>query len=75
MRKEMKNNEQFMREVRKKRQRLIEKRARKERTSELLFKGALGLAGVGIFYLFFGVIGLAIVGAVTMVKKYIEIAE
>lgn len=70
-----KNREQYMREVRKKRAKLIAKRKRKEERLDLIFKGGLGLAGAGVFYLFFGYIGLSLIGAYTLVKKYIEIAE
>lgn len=71
----MENREQYMIEIRKKRARLLAKKRRKIERLELLVKTGLGIAGTGIFYLFFGYIGLSIVGAYAMIKKYIEIAE
>lgn len=67
-----KNREQYLREVSIKRARLLAKKAKREERQELLAKTALGLAGVGVLYLFIGTIGLAVIGAITLVKGYVK---
>lgn len=76
MRKEGKRSqEQYIREIRKKRKRLLEKKARKERRDERLAKLAIWLMGLGIWYLFTGVIGLVTVAVYAFVRYFIIGAE
>lgn len=75
MRKEMKNKEQFMREVRVKRAKLIRKRERAKRVQDILGKATLGLTGVAFIYLVAGIKGLAIVGALAIVNSYIKVLQ
>lgn len=70
----MMDREQYMREIRKNKAKLVKRAEKRERIGEVLVKGALGLAGVGVFFLFFGTIGLSIIGASTMVRSFIRVA-
>lgn len=76
MRKEGKRSqEQYIREIRKKRKRLLEKKARKERRDERLANLAIWLMGLGICYLFFGLIGLGSLAIYAFVRYFIIGAE
>ncbi len=64
--------EQELRKIRAKRKKLLAKKARKEKRADLLIRLALALMGAGVFYLFFGMYGLAFIGLVTLIKTLIN---
>lgn len=75
MNKRNKDQELFIREVRAKRLRLAEKKARRERREERLATLAVWLFGLGMCYLFLGVLGLGAVAVYAFIRYFILGAE
>ena len=69
------SQEQAIKEIRRKRKKLQEKKARVERRNERLAKLAVWLFGLGICYLFLGVIGVATIVIYAFVRYFIIGAE
>lgn len=71
MKKEVKNRKQYMKEISKKRAKLIAKKERKERRNKRLIKLGLIIFGLGIAYLGLGILGIVTVGIYSFVKYFI----